>query len=323
MEARSMSTLVAGAVAASCPTPDKPAGEMSTVLVVDDSTFDRQLISQLLESMKQVRVVHSADGQSGLAAIEREAPDILLTDLVMPDMEGLALVKEVRAKHPEILVILVTAFGSEEVAMSALRAGAANYIPKKHLTRDLVPTVRQVLAIASLTRSRRKILRSMVRRESAFVLESDPELVMPLLKLMQEEIDGIGICDSTGQVQVVVALQEALCNALYHGNLEVSSELRQEDERHFELLAQQRLGLDPYRSRKIRVQVQLDRDAARFVIGDDGPGFDTSIVDRPVPTDELGQIGGRGLLLIRTFMDQVSFNTSGNQITMVKYRKPA
>ena len=70
------------------------------------------------------------------------------------------------------------------------------------------------------------------------------------------------------------------------------------------------------------MHAQLDRDAARFVVGDDGPGFDTGIINRPVATDEISQIGGRGLLLIRTFMDQVSFNKAGNQITMVKYRKP-
>jgi len=63
-----------------------------------------------------------------------------------------------------------------------------------------------------------------------------------------------------------------------------------------------------------------DRDAARFVIGDDGPGFDTSLFNRPVQTEDLARIGGRSLLLIRTFMDQVTFNSTANQISMVKYR---
>ena len=95
--------------------------------------------------------MYACDGHEGLAAIAREAPSVILTDLVMPDMEGLELVQQVRIQHPHISVILVTAFGSEEVAMRALRAGAANYIPKKHLARDLVPTLRQVLAIAGMT----------------------------------------------------------------------------------------------------------------------------------------------------------------------------
>ena len=80
------------------------------------------------------------------------------------------------------------------------------------------------------------------------------------------------------------------------------------------------MGLEPYCSRHIRVQVQLDRDAARFVVADDGPGFDTTLFNRPVEPEDLARIGGRGLLLIRTFMDQVTFNAGGDQITMVKFR---
>ncbi len=298
----------------------KPEGEISSVLVVDDSPLDREVIGRLLGSLKDVSVAFAGTGAEGLAAIKRVAPRVILADLVLPDMEGTELIREVRAEHPHISMILVTAHGSEEVAMRALRAGAANYIPKRDLVRDLVPTLRQVLTIAAITHERRRILRSMVRRESEFVLESDPELIIPFLKLMQEEMDGMGLCDPTGQLQVGVALQEALCNSLFHGNLEVESDLRQEDEDAFYRLAAERRGQEPYRSRRIRLSVQLDRSAARFVVADEGPGFDTSIFDRPVRPEDLSRIGGRGLLLIRTFMDHVSFNQTGSQIVLVKNR---
>jgi CheY-like chemotaxis protein len=316
-----MDSVVPHDVEASPPcSPSVP--EPSTVLVVDDSAFDRQLIGQLLQSLENIKIVFASTGQAGLDVVARESPAVILTDLIMPDMEGLELVQKVRVQFPHISVILVTAFGSEEIAMQALRAGAANYIPKKRLSRDLIPTIRQVLSIATTTRERRRILRCMARRESAFILENDPELIPALLKLLHEEIEGLSICDQCGQLQLGVALQEALCNALFHGNLEVSTELRQDDERAFEALAEERRRQEPYCLRRIRVQVQLDRDAARFVVSDDGPGFDTSIFDRPVEAEDLNRIGGRGLLLIRTFMDKVSFNAAGNQITMVKYRSP-
>jgi CheY-like chemotaxis protein len=317
-----MDTVVNERVVETSPPCAPAVHEPATVLVVDDSAFDRQLIGQLLQSLKDVKLIFANNGQDGLDLIEREKPAVILTDLIMPDMEGLELVQRVRAQHPHLSVILVTAYGSEEVAMRALRAGAANYIPKKRLARDLVPTIRQVLSIASTTRERRRILRCMVRRDSAFILENDPDLILPLLKLLHEEIDGLNIWDQCGQLQVGVALQEALCNSLFHGNLEVSSELRQEDERLFEAEAEERRGQEPYCLRKIRVQVQLDRDTARFVVDDEGPGFDTAIFDRSVQPEDLNRIGGRGLLLIRTFMDQVSFNEAGSQITMVKHRSP-
>ncbi len=61
----------------------------------------------------------------------------------------------------------------------------------------------------------------MVRRESVFVLENDPDLIFPLVKLLHQEIEGLHLCDQVRQLQVGVALQEALLNALFHGNLEV------------------------------------------------------------------------------------------------------
>ncbi len=298
------------------------ANEPTTVLVVDDSPFDRYFIGKLLHSLDDVRVVFAENGRAGLAAVDRESPSVILTDLIMPDMEGLELVQEVRALYPHISVVLMTAYGSEDVAMRALRAGAANYIAKKDLARDLRPTIRQIIALSTNSRERRRILKSMVRRESAFVLGNDPNLIMPLLKLLQEELEGLSLCDATGLLRVGVALQEALVNALYHGNLEVSSDLRQEDEREFDELARTRITLEPYCSRQIRVQVQIDRDGARFVVADEGPGFDTEAFHKPANAEDIGRIGGRGLLLIRTFMDHVSFNSSGNQITMVKSRAP-
>jgi DNA-binding NarL/FixJ family response regulator len=318
-----MSPIACGSDAIFDPQPAPASGEVATVLVVDDSAFDRHLVGQLLQALDDVRVIYACNGREGLEAIAREAPSVILTDLVMPDIEGLELVQRVRAEHPQISVILMTAFGSEEVAMRTLRAGAANYIPKRDLARDLPSTLRRVLNMASLTRERRRILRCLVRRESAFQLDCDPNLIMALISLIQEEFEGMSLCDPAGRVQVGIALQEALTNALFHGNLEVSTELRQHDEREFDELAERRRALEPYCSRRIRVQMQLDRDAARFVIGDDGPGFDTSLFDCPVQPEDLARIGGRGLLLIRTFMDQVTFNATGNQISMVKYRTTA
>ncbi len=130
----------------------------------------------------------------------------------------------------------------------------------------------------------------------------------------------MGLDDGTAGTRVGMALHEALTNALYHGNLEVSSDLRQEDESHFHDEAKRRLESEPYRSRSIHVEARLDREAATYVIRDDGPGFDVSILDRPVDPESLMRIGGRGLLLIRTFMDEVAYNDAGNQVTLVARR---
>ena len=293
-------------------------GDVTTVLVVDDTTFDQRLVGKLLESMDEIRLLFARNGREALATIAREPPTAVLTDLVMPEMGGLELVYEIRAIYPQIPVILMTANGSESVAMDALRAGATNYIPKRDLVRDLVRTLRKVITIAKTKRERARILSFLGRRESAFTLENDPDLLMPFVALINEEIEGLGTMDATGRMQICIALQEALTNALFHGNLEVSSDLRQDNEDEFYSKAEERRVQAPYRWRQIRVQAQIDRHATRFQIADDGPGFDVAIMTRTIEPEHLSRIGGRGLLLIRTFMDQVTFNKSGNQITMVK-----
>jgi CheY-like chemotaxis protein/anti-sigma regulatory factor (Ser/Thr protein kinase) len=290
----------------------------STVLIVDDNSIDRRIAGSIVEKFAGLRPTYADDGQQALDSIAREMPAVVLTDLQMPSMDGLALVQNIRENYPRLPVILMTAHGSEDVAILALRAGATNYVPKKSLGRELAETLRQVLALSAVDRHRQKLLSSLRRRDSTFLLENDPNLIAPLIHLIQEDLGSMGLCDATAAMRVGVALQEALTNALYHGNLEVSSDLRQEDEREFYGLANRRKSEEPYRERHIHVEARLDRESATYAIEDEGPGFDTSNLDKPIDPEDLMRIGGRGMLLIRTFMDEVTHNNSGNKITLVK-----
>src|SRR5208282_2512608 len=167
---------------------------LTTLLVVDDSVFDHQVIARLLQVVEGLRVIFASGGKEAMQTLDRELPQLILTDLIMPDMDGLELVQQVRHRFPPIPMILMTAFGSEEAAMRALRAGAANYIPKKDLARDLVETVRSILRMSTVDRHRRRLLHCLNCRESTFLLENDPNLIASLLELVQEELDGLGAC---------------------------------------------------------------------------------------------------------------------------------
>ncbi|MGC8644334.1 MAG: diguanylate cyclase, partial [Isosphaeraceae bacterium] len=85
-------------------------------------------------------------------------------------------------------------------------------------------------------------------------------------------------------------------------------------------LARTRLSQAPYRDRRIELSIVHEPDRSRFVIHDDGSGFDTSKVDRPIDPDDLLRSSGRGLLLMKSFMDTVRFNAAGNQVTLIKER---
>jgi anti-sigma regulatory factor (Ser/Thr protein kinase) len=78
----------------------------------------------------------------------------------------------------------------------------------------------------------------------------------------------------------------------------------------------------PYTSRRVLVCTDIGRDEVSWTVRDQGKGFDPRAVPDPTDPKNLDRSHGRGLLLIRTFMDSVSHNEAGNEITMIKRRKP-
>lgn len=290
--------------------------QMATVLIVDDSAVDLRLAQGLLEKRGDLTISHAADGQEALAMIGASAPDLVVTDLQMPEMNGLQLVRAIRETYPLIPVVLMTAYGSEEIAVEALQAGAASYVPKSRLSRDLLDTVENVLATAHAGRRNARLQECMTQADLAFELENDPSLVSALVDKLQKTIAQMCFCDETGRIRLAIALEEALLNSLYHGNLEISSEVREADARAFDALADERRHLAPYNQRTIHVKASICRSQATFVIRDQGRGFDVKSLPDPTDPSNLQKVSGRGMLLIRTFMDEVRHNSVGNEITM-------
>ena len=238
----------------------------------------------------------------------------------MPRMDGLTLVEKVREQFPRVPVVLMTGSGSERVAVAALKAGAADYVPKQALAHDLIPVLERVLSAGQAERRRYQVLQGMTRRSSQYVLENDPALVPPLVAQFREDLIEMGLCDLTGATRAGIALEEALLNAVYHGNLEVSSELREGGDDRFHKLARERRTQEPYAARRVRVTARLTPTQATFVILDEGPGFDVTKLPDPTDPDFLERPSGRGILLMRTFMDDVRYNATGNRFTLVKRR---
>src|SRR3954462_2734157 len=100
--------------------------------------------------------------------------------MTMPPRAGLTLVEKVRELFPLVPVVLMTGSGNERVAVAALKAGAADYVPKQALAYDLIPVLERVLSVGQAEHRRYKILQGMTRRSSQFVFENDPALVPPL-----------------------------------------------------------------------------------------------------------------------------------------------
>lgn len=293
-------------------------GVPGTILIVDDTPTDRKLASGILKVCPDWTICFAEDGAHALEVMKVHRPDLILTDLMMPKIDGLKLVKEVRTKYPSVPVILMTSQGSEEIAVRALKEGAASYVPKSLLPRSLPSMVNEILALTRTSRHQERLSECLVEQHFRFDLDNDCSLVPPIVDRLREPVQRLRLCDETGLVRVGIALEEALLNALYHGNLEVSSTLREGPGEAFYELAKQRRSEAPYCDRRIRVTANVNRQQAVFTVSDDGPGFDPTSLPDPTLPEYLERASGRGLLLIRTFMDEVHFNANGNEITMVK-----
>ena len=121
--------------------------EKPSVLIVDDNPDLSQLVASLLEDsgMSTQRV---ASGEEALRALEEAYFDLVLSDVKMPEMDGLELLERMRADYPEIPVVLLTGFGTVEMEVQAMRAGAASFVVKPYKDEILVETVRKALKTA-------------------------------------------------------------------------------------------------------------------------------------------------------------------------------
>ena len=155
--------------------------------------------------------------------------------------------------------------------------------------------------------------------ELHFVLENDPALIPPLVERLVGALAGPYPLDEGARRRIELALHEAMLNGIYHGNLELDSRARRDDGASLERSAALRRRRPPYRERRLHVLARLAGGSAVFVIRDEGPGFDPATVPDPTAPANRSRPCGRGLLLIRSFMDEVSFNAAGNQVTLVKH----
>src|SRR5262249_26130776 len=102
---------------------------VATILVIDDDFDTREVIKDRLESLNY-RVLIAATGKEGLERLEREKLHMLLIDIEVPGVNGLEMLEEIRKREHGITVVMITAYGSIERAVRAMKEGAYDFIPK-------------------------------------------------------------------------------------------------------------------------------------------------------------------------------------------------
>jgi DNA-binding NarL/FixJ family response regulator len=127
----------------------EPASPQETrvirVAIADDHSLVRQGLRRYLDTAGDIDVVGEAsNGEEAVTLVESETPDIVLLDIRMPEMDGLAAARRIRQQHPDVGVIMLTAYDDRQFVVEAVRAGARGYVLKARDAEHLIQTVRLV-----------------------------------------------------------------------------------------------------------------------------------------------------------------------------------
>lgn len=268
--------------------------EKLNILVVDDEENIRNVLESVFIS-KGYGVVKAANGFEAIKAVEGGGVDLAIIDIKMPGMDGMELLSRIKDHSAQFPVIVMTGFADVETTTKALKAGAADFLAKPFGAQEVYHSVSRLLEIRKVHEENRKIL-------PYFKFTMDAEIpsrtshINGVIHYITEHLKDIELCESSALSNLVIALYEAIVNGMRHGN-----------------------SNDP--GKKVRVRAEIGFNEARFMVTDEGEGFAIDDIANPTDPKNLYRNSGRGIYLMKHFMDEVSYNDQGNEVTLVKRRK--
>ncbi len=124
---------------------DKSERRKTRLVIAEDETMTREMLARLLSLEDDIEVVGTAaDGQKALNVVRAQKPDVLLTDIGMPHVNGIELTETLRREMPQVGVVILTIYNDDERVFAAIKAGARGYVLKDSAPEDTIAAVRAV-----------------------------------------------------------------------------------------------------------------------------------------------------------------------------------
>ncbi len=279
-----------------------PPPQPHRLLIVDDDPSIHELVHAMLAGTDWEGVTTSG-GEEALAHLETHSYDLLLTDILMPGMDGLTLLGQLRNRYPEIPVVMMTVRNTPDNVLGSLRREAAAYISKPFSRDTLLGTLQNALSTS-------------VAGDDIKILSDKPNWISLQIRCRIATADRLtqfvrelpSDLDPDQREQIATAFRELLMNAVEHGG-----------------------HLDPEKT----VELSYIRTARSIVyyIRDPGEGFSmdslahaavANTAEEPFRHVQLRQQmgirpGGFGLLMTKSFADELIYSAKGNEVILIKY----
>lgn len=297
-------------------------GNGHVVVVVDDEELIRfNLRKKLSRYGYTVISLDKAEDALYLVKNAQEPVDFIVTDIKLRKMDGIELLRHISALDNPVPVLL-TGYGNVDDAIKALRYGACDFIKKPFDASQIASKIRSILKVRDEEKRTVDLGAFAVHEKREFLLPLDLEVGNLIAFELTKNLPGIGLCNHVTAENVALSLREAISNAMFHGNLEISSDIRESDggTGHFNAEIERRMQEEPYAGRTVRLKSELTEEYVEYIIEDQGPGFDFSKLPDPNDPVNFFKKSGRGILIIKIHMDEVEWNEKGNILRIRKNR---
>ncbi|MCI0471001.1 MAG: SpoIIE family protein phosphatase, partial [Candidatus Aminicenantes bacterium] len=286
-----------------------------TILIIDDN-------NDLLEYLKDFFMIYDYEvilaetGNEGIEKFREYLPDIVISDMRLPDKNGNIVVKEIKAINKDVPIIIITGFSDKQLILSAMRNGALDLLKKPFKPKDLKYLINKIDTL--FRKIKVKLSSSFIDWEKRqFRISNDIYAISSVVNFVFSNIDYI----SEDVSFMKNGLQELLINAVEHGNLNISYEEKQEllEKGDYNRHLKEKASLPAYRDKYVMIKVFSTADYLKIIIEDMGNGFDLSSIPDPENPENFLKESGKGILMALHAYDKVEYNEIGNCVTLFKY----
>lgn len=296
---------------------------MKVLIAEDNSTALNYLTAVIQRQGYQWLAAH--DGVEALELFERERPDLVITDIQMPRMDGITLLQTIRETNTDVVVIIITGEGSAESATRALHAGANNYLQKPVSDKQLLQLLRKYAVLISERDAGHELERMVLERSLIMQIDNRIEATTRTAQylLSQTKID----FSEKERLDLILGLDELLSNAIEHGNLGITQ--REKEDALYKpdglrLIHEQRLSRSDLARRVVTIEYHGARGSfCEWIIRDEGAGFNWQDVPSPLAPETVYKPCGRGIFLSRMIFDHVEYRDRGNTVCVRKNLRPS
>ena len=290
------------------------------VLIVEDDFASREFLINLVK-LEGYKVFSAANGFEGITEYEKHKPDLIVSDIQMPKMDGLQMLKRLREQKSDAIFIITTAYGSEDYAIDALRSGANNYLKKPIERKNLLSLLKKYKSLVASRKLAKKAEGKIIERFLKVEFSTNYNHISSIVTQLINEIkDNIAEIEKTN---IELGLDELITNSIEHGNLEITYDEKQEasDDNVLTELYKKKMSNPELANRKLIIEYSHNKNWFEWIITDEGKGFDWKSIPDPTEDGHLMDLNGRGIFITHFLFDEMEYIGKGNKVRIRKYIK--